>query len=326
MISSITAWYASLQEWMMQEIVLPILYALGGMGYADDAIGGLDWFLFGVFQIIIILLVFKPLEKMFPVESASNDSQVLKQRKIAQVVDVFYTLIHRLGFVKLILFFSFSDLYFWFEAQLHDLQFHRLNVEGWVPGVTSIPWVSFLVYLVILDFGEYLYHRASHHWNWWWQLHALHHSQKYMTVWTDNRNHFLDDIGHSAVFAALALMIGVEPMQFLWLIAVGQLLQSWQHGNIDIDHGWFKYLIISPKFHRYHHAIGMGHEAPGKPGVLGGCNFGILFPWWDMMFKTAIFNSQAHPTGVKNLDVSNHVLAHQWQGLKHAWRTLRKTS
>ena len=256
MISALTAWYASLQEWMMQEMVLPILYLTGGMGYADDAIAGLDWFLFGVIQIIIILLVFKPLEKLFPVESLSNDPLVLKQRSMAQLVDIFYTLIHRLGLVKLILFFGFSELYFWFEAQLHDIQFHRLNVEGWIPGVTSIPWVSFLVYLVILDLGEYLYHRASHHWNWWWQLHALHHSQKYMTVWTDNRNHFLDDLGHSAVFAALALMIGVEPIQFLWIIAVGQLVQSWQHGNLNFDHGWLKYWIISPKFHRYHHAIG----------------------------------------------------------------------
>ena len=326
MITSLTAWYASLQEWMMQEMVLPMLYATGGMGYADDAIAGLDWFLFGVVQIIIILLVFKPLEKLFAVESVSNDPQLLKQRSVAQLVDVFYTLIHRLGLVKLILFFGFSELYFWFEAQLHDMQFHRLNVEGWIPGVNSIPWVSFLVYLVILDFGEYLYHRASHHWNWWWQLHTLHHSQKHMTVWTDNRNHFLDDVGHSAVFAALALMIGVEPIQFLWIIAISQLIQSWQHGNLNIDHGWFKYVIISPKFHRYHHAIGMGHEAPGKPGVLGGCNFGILFPWWDMMFKTAIFDSQIHPTGVKNLEVSNHVLTHQWQGLKHAWRMLKQSS
>ena len=105
MITSLTAWYASLQEWMMQEMVLPILYTFGGMGYADDAIAGLDWFLFGMFQVIIIVLVFKPLEKLFPVESISNDPQVLRQRNVAQAVDIFYTLIHRLGLVKLILFF-----------------------------------------------------------------------------------------------------------------------------------------------------------------------------------------------------------------------------
>ena len=117
MINSLSAWYASLQEWMMQEMVLPILYAFGGMGYADDAIAGLDWFLFGVFQIIIIGLVFQPLEKLFPVEPVSNHSQVINERRAAQLVDIFYTLIHRLGLVKLILFFSFSELYFYLNPK-----------------------------------------------------------------------------------------------------------------------------------------------------------------------------------------------------------------
>jgi sterol desaturase/sphingolipid hydroxylase (fatty acid hydroxylase superfamily) len=233
-------------------------------------------------------------------------------------IDIFYTVIHRLGIFKLVLFLIFADLFFWFDGQLHDVGFQRLNVEEWWPGVTSIPWVSFLIYIMVLDFFEYLYHRASHHWNWWWQLHALHHSQKYMTVWTDNRNHVLDDIMHSAFFALVALLIGVEPVQFLWIMALSQLIQSWQHGNLNLDHGWLKYVLISPKFHRLHHAIGMGHEVPGKPGVLGGCNFGILFPWWDMVLKTAIFDASSYPTGVRGLSVSNNPAIHQWQGLVHS--------
>jgi sterol desaturase/sphingolipid hydroxylase (fatty acid hydroxylase superfamily) len=62
----------------------------------------------------------------------------------------------------------------------------------------------------------------------------------------------------------------------------------------------------------------MGHEVPGKPGVLGGCNFGILFPWWDMLLGTAIFGEKTHPTGVRGLIVSNNPLVHQWQGLIHS--------
>jgi sterol desaturase/sphingolipid hydroxylase (fatty acid hydroxylase superfamily) len=145
-----------------------------------------------------------------------------------------------------------------------------------------------------------------------------------MTVWSDNRNHVMDDLMHSAVFSLMALLIGVEPIQFLWLVAISQLIQSWQHGNLRFDHGWFKYVLISPQFHRYHHAIGLGHEAPGKPGVLGGCNFGVLFPWWDMLFKTAIFSKEIHPTGVRNLEVSENLVTHQWQGLKHSLRELKK--
>ena len=162
-------------------------------------------------------------------------------------IDIFYTLIHRLGLFRLVLFVLFSSWFFAWEAYLHDARIQTMNVENWIPGVTSIPWVSFLIYLVIIDFFEYWYHRASHRWNWWWQLHALHHSQRHMTVWSDNRNHVLDDLGHSAFFALIALAIGVEPIQYIALVAPSQLIQSWQHGNLDFDHGILKYMIISPR-------------------------------------------------------------------------------
>jgi len=309
--------YASLQEWMMQQVVLPILYMVGGMGYADDSIVALDWFLLGLIQLAIITFILRPLE-MKDVSLGSKDF-----RKYV-LVDIFYTLIHRLGVFKLVLFLLFSPIFFAIESNLHDWRFMRLNVEAWWPGVTSIPWVSFLVYLILIDFAEYIYHRASHKWNWWWQLHALHHSQQHMTSWTDNRNHILDDLGHSAFFALIALLIGVEPIQYVWIIALSQLIQSWQHGQFNVDLGWFKYLLVSPKFHRLHHAIGLGHEVPGKPGVLGGCNFGVLFPWWDMFFRTAIFDKAIYPTGVRNLEVSPNILVQQWQGLRHSFQALIK--
>jgi sterol desaturase/sphingolipid hydroxylase (fatty acid hydroxylase superfamily) len=105
-------------------------------------------------------------------------------------------------------------------------------------------------------------------------------------------------------------------------VVLSQLIQSWQHANIKVDLGIGKYFLVSPMFHRLHHAVGYGHEAQGKPGVLGGCNFGVLFPWWDMLFNTAIFSKEIHPTGVRNLMLSPHVLQQQWQSLKHATREI----
>ena len=303
--------YGSLQEWLMQHLVLPMLYAFDGMGYADDAINALDWFLLGLAQIVLIALVLRPLENKDRAKEYSVNHRAIW-------TDIFYTLIHRLGLVQLVIFFIFSPIFFWLESELHDLRFVRWNVEGWWPGVTSIPIISFLIYLVVLDFGEYIYHRASHRFHWWWQLHALHHTQRYMTSWTDNRNNLLDDAGHSAVFAFLALLIGVEPIEFLWLVVVSQFIQSWQHGDFATDLGFAKYFLISPRFHRLHHAIGIGHDAPGKPGVLGGCNFGILFPWWDMIFRTAIFTKKVYPTVVTDLIVPNNIFLQQWRGIKHS--------
>ena len=106
------------------------------------------------------------------------------------------------------------------------------------------------------------------------------------------------------------------------MVALGQFIQSWQHANIKVHLGKGQYLLVSPMFHRMHHAVGYGHEAIGKPGVLGGCNFGVLFPWWDMFFRTAIFPKEVYPTGVRNLAVSNNLLTQQWQGLVHSAKEL----
>ncbi len=313
--SAISAAYASVQEFLFANIVAPVLYQFDLMAWAEDVFDGLDWFLFGCIQIFLIIVVLRTWERLAPAE---------KQERFAKATraDVLYTLFHRLGIFHGLVFIALSGFFFGVDSILHDFRFDRLNVESWWPGVTSIPAISFLIYLVLLDFVDYLYHRASHVFNWWWQLHALHHSQTVMTAWSDNRNHILDDIMRAVVMSFVALMFGVSPGQFILLIALSEFLQSWQHANIKTHLGPAKYLLVSPMFHRMHHAVGYGHEAKGKPGVLGGCNFGVLFPWWDMLFRTAIFPKEVYPTGVRNLTVSQNILTQQWQGLVHAFKEI----
>ena len=313
--SAISAAYASVQEFLFANIVAPVLYQFDLMAWAEDVFDGLDWFLFGCIQIFLIIVVLRTWERLAPAE---------KQERFAKATraDILYTLFHRLGIFHGLVFIALSGFFFGVDSMLHDFRFDRLNVESWWPGVTSIPAISFLVYLILLDFVDYLYHRASHVFNWWWQLHALHHSQTVMTAWSDNRNHILDDIMRAVVMSFVALMFGVSPGQFILLIALSEFLQSWQHANIKTHLGPAKYLLVSPMFHRMHHAVGYGHEAKGKPGVLGGCNFGVLFPWWDMLFRTAIFPKEVYPTGVRNLTVSQNILTQQWQGLVHAFKEI----
>lgn len=38
----------------------------------------------------------------------------------------------------------------------------------------------------------------------------------------------------------------------------------------------------------------------GQRAVLGGHNFGVLLPWWDMLFGTADFELRYDPTGVRD--------------------------
>lgn len=314
-IATIASAYASTQEFLFAYVAGPILYQFDLMSMAEDVFDGIDWFLFGCIQILLIAVILRTWEKFSPAEIQERFAKSSK-------ADVFYTLFHRLGIFHGLIFIALSGFFFEIDSVLHDFRFARLNVESWYPPITSIPLISFCIYFVLLDFVEYLYHRASHVFNWWWQLHALHHSQTVMTAWSDDRNHILDDIMHAVVFSFFALLFGVSPSQFILLVVLSQLIQSWQHANIKVDLGVFKYFLVSPLFHRMHHAVGYGHEAKGKPGVLGGCNFGVLFPWWDMLLNTAIFSKEVHPTGVRNLSLSYQIMLQQWQSVKYAAREL----
>jgi hypothetical protein len=82
------------------------------------------------------------------------------------------------------------------------------------------------IYLVVFDFVDYWMHRGQHRFNWWWSLHSLHHSQRQMTLWSDNRNHLLDDVLRDSLLVLLAQAIGVPPGQFVAVVAFTQLSES----------------------------------------------------------------------------------------------------
>jgi sterol desaturase/sphingolipid hydroxylase (fatty acid hydroxylase superfamily) len=187
------------------------------------------------------------------------------------------------------------------------------------PGVTDIALVSFVLYLLLFDLVDYALHRGQHAFGWWWQLHAVHHSQRQMTMWTDNRNHLLDDILRDSVFVVVALLVGVPPGQFVAIVAGTQLVESLSHANVRLSFGRFERVLVGPRYHRLHHAIGIGHESAG-PGSLGGHNFAVLFPIWDIVFGTARFDASFEPTGIRDQlegrDYGRGFWAQQWLGLR----------
>jgi sterol desaturase/sphingolipid hydroxylase (fatty acid hydroxylase superfamily) len=142
-----------------------------------------------------------------------------------------------------------------------------------------------------------------------------------MTMWSDNRNHLLDDLLRDTALVLLALAIGVAPGQFVAIVAITQLSESLQHANLRTGFGrWGDRLWVSPRFHRLHHSVGIGHETAGA-GSLGGHNFGVLLPWWDMLFGTANFEHRYDPTGIRDQieagrDYGRGFWVQQWLGLK----------
>ena len=155
----------------------------------------------------------------------------------ARRIDFLYTCIHRLGIFTIAVFFVLNPVYDALAEQLRLQGISPFNLEQLWPGVTDVPLASFFLYLFVLDFFDYWYHRASHHFNWWWGLHSLHHSQRDLNLWSDNRNHLLDDLLRDIYMALVALAIGVEPGQYVLLVAASRMLQSLQHANVRIHFG-----------------------------------------------------------------------------------------
>ncbi|MEX3948960.1 sterol desaturase family protein [Paraburkholderia sp. EG287B] len=308
-----------LQTLVYVDVVQPIFYKVGLMGYDEDTYDALYWVIVGVLQICASYVLLRPLEALRPAEDW-GDRRALR-------ADVWYTWIAKLGILNIAFFFLLTPVFNHWQSLMAIYSVPNIDVDGLWPGLTDKPIVSFLIYLVVLDFAGYWYHRWQHRFGVWWELHAVHHSQQQMSLWCDDRNHFLDDIVQAAFFAGISLFIGVPPSQFVVLVAVSNFMQSVQHVNARLDFGWLlERIVVSPAFHRRHHAIGYGHE-----GTRYGCNFGVLFPWWDVMFRTASWNKEHEPTGIRDQLPAPHgrganygegLLAQQWFALVRIARRL----
>ena len=293
--------------------VQPALYALGLMLWADRVQEWLDFALLGIVQIALVYAVCRPLEAIKPVEAVTDQKAIW--------TDVIYTLLARLGLLPLIAFVALSWAERTLQGLLADTGFVAPTLETMFPGLRDWPLFALLLYVVILDFGEYWRHRFQHTFRWWYALHSVHHAQRQMTFWTDDRNHVLDDVIAAAWFGIIAVLIGVPPGQFPIILLVLRLAESLSHANVRLDFGRVgERLLVSPRFHRLHHGV----LSVGQAGK----NYGVLLPVWDWIFGTADFNRGAYPRtgdpGAPGTYVSGGWLAQQGAGLREVWRALRR--
>ena len=307
--------FSAAQQWLFEMAVQPAMFTLGMGNLLEDGYDATAWFMVGVIQVVILLALIGPLQRWRPVEPVTDRATIR--------TDVLYTLIHRLGLFRIALFFTLDP---WFDEAFGALRtagYGTFHLDQLWPGVSDHAVVSLLIYLVVFDFVAYWTHRGQHQLEWWWRLHSLHHAQRQMTMWSDNRNHLIDDVLVDSIVVLVAQLIGVPPGQFVAIVAFAQLSESFQHANVRI---WFgrigERLWVSPRFHRLHHSIGIGHETvKAERTVLGGHNFGVLLPWWDVLFGTANFEQRYDPTGVRDQvevkrDYGRGFWSQQWIGLK----------
>ena len=308
---------AEAQGAIFERAVEPALYRLGLMDWAEEMFDGVGFALLGALAIALAYVAFRPLELWRPVEHWNIRRAVR--------TDVVYTLLHRLGIVPAVLFVVLTPIGAMLDGYLRFLGYIPPALELLVPPLRGWPFATFLAYVVLLDLGEYWRHRLQHRLTWWWALHSLHHDQRQMTLWADDRNHVFDDMLAVVWRGTLAMLIGVAPAEYPLVMIALQLIESLAHTNARIGFGGLgSALLVGPQYHRLHHAI--EHAQPPFDRKQG-CNFAVILPMWDVIFGTWCRAPGFPPTGVAGLDraaVDCGYWRHQIDGVRRLGAALAK--
>jgi sterol desaturase/sphingolipid hydroxylase (fatty acid hydroxylase superfamily) len=149
----------------------------------------------------------------------------------------------------------------------------ELRAHGaWAP-------VSFLAYILVLDFLEYAVHRAQHRVKPLWAMHSLHHSEQAMNVLTGYRHFWLEPLLKTAlVYPVAGILFKVPPEIATFAAVVYFIVNASAHLNLRISIGRFSLLVMNPQYHRIHHSV--------RPEHLNK-NFADVFPLFDVIFGTA---------------------------------------
>lgn len=138
-----------------------------------------------------------------------------------------------------------------------------------------------------IDAMNWAAHVANHRSAVLWRLHALHHSQEDMSVFTTFRTHPLIHVSYLPAMVP-ALVLGASgTVPDAALVAYGCLVVL-PHANLRWTFGPLGRVVVSPAYHRLHHA----RRAVGPRGTV---NFGFVLVCWDQLARRAAYPSSTAP-------------------------------
>jgi sterol desaturase/sphingolipid hydroxylase (fatty acid hydroxylase superfamily) len=149
---------------------------------------------------------------------------------------------------------------------------HLQSVIAAQPG-----WLQFIEIMFVTDFVQYWMHRSFHRVPFLWRFHAVHHSAQAMDWLAGSRMHVLEIIVLRGLTVIPMHLLGFsQPVIYAYLIGV-YLYSTYIHANVRFDVEWIKPIIVTPRFHHWHHGI-------EKEAI--DVNFAIHFSFLDKLFGT----------------------------------------
>lgn len=147
--------------------------------------------------------------------------------------------------------------------------------------VNSWPvWAQLLTLFVIKDFINFNTHRLLHRVPFLWEFHKVHHSVEQMGFAAHLRYHWMENVVYATIQYIPLSMIGFGIQDFFIVHIFATAIGHFNHSNINVPLGPFKYIFNNPQMHIWHHS----KELPENHRY--GMNYGISLSIWDYIFRT----------------------------------------
>jgi sterol desaturase/sphingolipid hydroxylase (fatty acid hydroxylase superfamily) len=254
---------------------------------------GLDWFVFSLF---FSTIVFVPIERMLHI----RDQSPLRPEWRTDLA--YYFVSHLLvQFILIAVTASTTTM----DALIAS--------EGLKAVIQSLPiWLQFILAVLVADLFQAGLHRIYHRVPFLWRFHAVHHSSRHMDWLAGSRIHLIEIVAtRSAVLMPLVVLGFSAPAINAYVILVG-IQAVLAHANLRINFGWLEYVLVTPRYHHWHHA---------RQADCMDVNYAIHLPVVDMLmgtFKRPPANVWPDEYGVMTLEtVPTGIVA---QTLMPLWR------
>ncbi len=216
--------------------------------------------LYAVGSFFFLILVFRPLEILFPAKAGQRFFRP------AWWLDVCF----------------FAGQYLlWSGLVLGALLYFRQWLDGIMPGsfravVAGQPWwLQMLEVIVLSDLLIYWGHRLQHRVGFLWRFHKVHHSAEHLDWLAAHREHPLDTIYTVGLINLPAFLLGFPLQTLAAFIAFRGIWAIYIHSNVRLPIGPLRALIGAPELHHWH------HDLDRDAG-----NYANISPLMDILFGT----------------------------------------
>jgi lathosterol oxidase len=219
---------------------------------------GLDWF---VISLLFSTMVFLPIERALPVTAQSPLRPEWR-------TDLGYYFIGHV-LVQFVLIAVTAS-----TAFMDSL----VASESLKASVRSMPfWLQFILAVLAADLFQAVLHRLYHRLPALWRCHAVHHSSRHMDWLAGSRMHLVEILLTRSIVLMPLVILGFAPAAINAYVILAGIQAVLAHANLRTDFGFLEYLLVTPRYHHWHHARHAGYLD---------ANYAIHLPLVDMIMGT----------------------------------------